>query len=57
MDKKKRKQPKEKPARDEPQAAPAGSKVPEWAENMEHTLRRLVRAREEKRSKTPGLYT
>ena len=31
-------------------------KVPEWAENMEHTLRRLVREKERQRSKNPGLY-
>ena len=32
------------------------AKVPEWAEDMEHTLRRLVREREKERSKNPGLY-
>ena len=31
-------------------------KVPEWAENMEHTLRRLTRAKQKERSKKPGLY-
>jgi len=31
-------------------------KVPEWAEDMEHTLRRLVKAREQERAKRPGLY-
>ena len=30
--------------------------VPEWAENMEHVLRRLIRARQKRRDKSPGLY-
>ncbi len=32
------------------------NKVPEWAENMEHSLRRLVREKEKSRSQNPGLY-
>ena len=31
-------------------------KVPEWAENMEHSLRRLIRERERARAKSPGMY-
>ncbi|MCU9848943.1 hypothetical protein OEZ60_13105 [Defluviimonas sp. WL0024] len=31
-------------------------KVPEWAENMEHTLWRLARAKDKERAKKPGLY-
>lgn len=34
----------------------ADNKVPEMAENMEHTLRRLVREKEKKRSQNPSLY-
>jgi hypothetical protein len=30
--------------------------VPEWAEDMEHTLRRLMREKQKKRDETPGLY-
>ena len=32
------------------------SKVPEMAENMEHTLRRLVKAKNAARSKSPVQY-
>jgi len=31
-------------------------KVPEGAENMEHTLKRLNAEKEKKRQKNPGLY-
>jgi hypothetical protein len=31
-------------------------RVPEAAENIEHTLRRLVTEKEKKRAKNPGLY-
>ena len=34
----------------------ADNKVPEWAEDMEHSLRRLVREKERERAKHPGLY-
>ncbi|SNS18143.1 hypothetical protein [Tropicimonas sediminicola] len=41
-------------------AAKAGEdrheKVPEAAENMEHTLRRLNAEKEKKRAQNPGLY-
>ncbi|MFD0978760.1 hypothetical protein [Tropicimonas aquimaris] len=41
-------------------AAKAGTdrleKVPEAAENMEHTLRRLNAEKEKKRAQNPGLY-
>ncbi|PRY21161.1 hypothetical protein CLV78_11034 [Aliiruegeria haliotis] len=30
--------------------------VPEGAENMEHTLRRLTAEKEKKRARNPGLY-
>ncbi|MDJ1018050.1 MAG: hypothetical protein QNJ35_16185 [Paracoccaceae bacterium] len=30
--------------------------VPEWAEDMEHTLRRLISERQEKRDRNPWLY-
>ncbi len=30
--------------------------VPAWAENMEHTLRRLSIEKAKRRSKNPGLY-
>ena len=33
-----------------------GEKVPEAAENMEHTLRRLTAEKEKRREKNPGLY-
>lgn len=39
------------PAEDDPELH-----VPEMAENMEHTLRRLVSERQKKRDETPGLY-
>lgn len=35
---------------------PPADRVPEGAENMEHTLRRLVREKERQRAKNPGLY-
>jgi len=37
-------------------AARGGNKVPAMAENMEHTLRRLVRERNARRLETPELY-
>ena len=39
-------------------ADPSGtdSNVPEWAESMEHTLRRLMREKARERAKNPGLY-
>ena len=30
--------------------------VPEWAEDMEHTLKRLAGEKQAKRDKPPGLY-
>ena len=30
--------------------------VPEWAEDMEHTLKRLAGEKQAKRDKQPGLY-
>jgi hypothetical protein len=30
--------------------------VPAWAENMEHTLRRLAAEKQARRDKQPGLY-
>ncbi|MDJ0993029.1 MAG: hypothetical protein QNI90_05610 [Dinoroseobacter sp.] len=39
-----------------PSATPDETHVPDWAENMEHTLRRLARQKEAKRAKNPGLY-
>lgn len=39
-----------------PEARDRVTRVPEWAENMEHTLRRLIRKRQEKHDKDPGLY-
>lgn len=44
---------KPKPAKAKPQPA---EKVPNWAEDMEHDLRRLAREKEERRAKNPGLY-
>jgi hypothetical protein len=32
------------------------SHVPAWAEDMEHTLKRLNREKQAKRDKQPGLY-
>ncbi|MDU8945816.1 hypothetical protein [Ovoidimarina sediminis] len=32
------------------------SHVPEWAENMEHTLKRLTEEKQAKRDLQPGLY-
>ncbi len=34
----------------------AETHVPEWAEDMEHTLRRLTEEKQVKRDKQPGLY-
>jgi truncated hemoglobin YjbI len=45
------------PAPQQQQAQPAeGDHVPEWAENMEHTLRRINAEKQAKRAKNPGLY-
>ena len=34
----------------------AEAHVPEWAEDMEHTLKRLAKDKQAKRDKQPGLY-
>ncbi|WP_347312030.1 hypothetical protein [Defluviimonas sp. SAOS-178_SWC] len=45
----------ETPGPDE-QVSERDVKVPEWAENFEHTLRRLVREKDKERDKKAGLY-
>lgn len=37
-------------------AREAEAHVPEWAEDMEHTLKRLAKDKQAKRDKQPGLY-
>lgn len=44
------------PADSGPKDRKTAEKVPEAAENMEHTLRRLTAEKERKRAKNPGLY-
>ena len=41
---------------DAPQQADEENKVPAWAEDIEHTLRRIVAAKELRRAKSPGMY-
>ncbi|MDU8945984.1 hypothetical protein [Ovoidimarina sediminis] len=38
------------------EASDPDTHVPEWAEDIEHTLRRLLSERQKKRDKDPGLY-
>ena len=47
-------EPERKEKNTESQSSDKG--VPELAENMEHTLRRLFREKERQRAKSPGLY-
>ena len=49
-------QPDKTPAAENTAPERADNKVPEWAEDMEHSLRRLVREKERERAKHPGLY-
>ncbi|WP_157973491.1 hypothetical protein [Tropicimonas sp. IMCC34043] len=52
-----RKAPVARPTAARPGTDPAPhERVPEAAENIEHTLRRLNTEKEEKRAKNPGLY-
>ncbi len=51
-----KKKPAPVPARSDPAKPSRKNKVPEWAEDMEHSLRRLVRIKEKERAKNPGLY-
>lgn len=39
-----------------PEQSGEHEKVPEAAENIEHTLRRLLAERDKRREKNPGLY-